>query len=523
MIRSENTTKPVLSASPFASIRFTLHPAFRDFALTGTASFLAGLGAMVVISILGKTLGPLFLGEYLLIRRMASWFQAGVQLPSAIALPRFVAFNIDESSLVKQAYFLAALLASCGIALFLSAILMFWRDTFSHLFFGSAQLDHLLLPLCLLLLGLALNGVVFGYYQGILAMGWASALQLCNLAVVPVSATIFLRSRNSVPLIVDAMGIAMCACSCLFAWPIIHKWKLGITCIQLKRHGSELLSYGFARIFGDVGLQAMLSLPAAVAAHYFPIGSVSFLLLGGSFLAVVGAASLPLGNVLLSRVSRSIAQTRTDQLQLRVTYFVNALIELSMFICLQMVVFSDVIVREWVGPNFLVGIRIVQITMFALPFYFVYAGLRSVIDAAAVKAHNTQNIIISMGVFLLSIPLVKIYVAPEHLLEGLAASSVVGLAVLAICTLQTIRRLIHVELEWTRVLPGLCLAVILGAVSLFFHERSHYELGLPALLVYELVVAVLYLMLMWTLRYSWVRFLVNSMFLNAIVKEGTVE
>jgi O-antigen/teichoic acid export membrane protein len=523
LIRSENTAKQVLTATAFSSIRFTLHPAFRDFAVTGTASFLAGAAAMVVISILGKTVGPLFLGEYLLIRRMASWFQAGVQLPSAIALPRFVAFNIDESSLVKHAYFLAALLASCGIALFLGAILMFWRDTFSHLFFGSVQLDHLLLPLCLLLLGLALNGVVFGYHQGTLAMGWASALQLCNLAVVPVAATIFLRSRNSVPLIVDTMGIAMCVCSCLFAWPIVRKWKPGVTSFQLKRHGSELLSYGFARIFGDVGLQAILSLPAAVAAHYFPIASVSFLLLGGSFLAVVGAASLPLGNILLSRVSRSIAQMRTDQLQLRVTYFVSALIELSVFICLQMVVFSDVIVKAWVGPSFLVGIRIVQITIFALPFYFVYAGLRSVIDAAAVKAYNTQNIIISVGVFLLSIPLIKIYVPPEHLLEGLAASGVVGLVVLAVCTLQTVRHLIHVDLEWFRVFPGLCLAVIFGAASLFFHEWSHYELGLPALLVYELFVTVLYLVLMWTLRYSWVRFLLDSVFLTAAVKEGIVE
>lgn len=518
MIRTEDMAESDLSESPVNSIRLALHPAFRDFAVTGTATFLAGAAAMVVISILGKSVGPVLLGEYLLIRRMASWFQAGIQLPSAVALPRFVAFNINESSLIKQTYFLAGLLTSCAIALLISVVLLFWRNALSYLFFGSANLDHLVLPLCLLLLGLALNGVVFGYYQGTLAMVWASALQVWNLALVPVVVTVFLRSRYSIPLIVNTIGLSMCVFACLFAWPIIREWAFGGTLVELKRRSSELLSYGFARIFGDMGLQAMLSLPAVVAAHYFPIGSVSYLLLGGSFLTVIGAATLPLGTILLSRVSRSVAQMQTEQLRLRVTQFINALIELSVFICLQMVVFSDVIVRGWVGSGFLGGIRIMQITILAVPFYFVYAGLRSVIDAAAVKAYNTRNIIISGSVFLLSIALIKICAPPRHLLAGLAVSGVIGLAVLAYCTLRTAQHLIHIELKWPRVLPGLCVAMMFGALSLFFHQWGHDEIGLPALLLYELFVAALYLIVMWMLRSSWVHFLLDSMFVTAAVK-----
>jgi len=502
--------------------RFVVHPAYRDFALTGSASFLVGLAAMLVISILGRTAGPVFVGEYLLIRRMASWFQAGVQLPSGVALPRFVAFNIDQSGLIRQTYFLGALLVSCLIGLMLGAILLFWRNALSHLFFGSSQLDHLILPLCVLLLGLAMHGVVFGYFQGTLSMVSASALQLCNLVFIPVLAALLLRSTNSIPLIVNTMGVVMCICSCLFAWPLVRRWEPGGTFAQLRLQSSELLSYGGSRIFGDMGLQAMLSLPAIVAAHYFPIGSVSFLLLGGSFLTVVGAASQPLATILLSRVSRSIAQSRTDQLRLQVTHFVNALIDLSVFTCLQMVIFSDVIVRVWVGPRFLEGIHIIQIVIVAVPFYFVYAGLRSVIDAAAVKAYNTRNIAISGGIFLLSLPIIKLCVPPVYLLEALAASGVLGLAVLTVCTLRTIRHLLGIELKWARLLPGVCLGVMFGALSSAFRGWNHHELGLAGLALYQLVLTGLYLLIMWVLRSSWVRFVLDTMFLSVAQKEEMV-
>ncbi len=524
MIRSENVAEPALSDRASAiSHRFTLHPALRDFVVTGTASFLVAVAAAAVISILGKTVGPVLLGEYLLIRRMASWFQAGIQLPSGVALPRFVALNIDEPSSIRQTYLLAALLASCVIALFLIIVLMIWRNALSQLFFGSARLDHLVLPLCLLLLGLAMHGVVFGYYQGALAMGWASALQVCNFVLVPVFATILLRSRDSIPLIVNTIGIFMCGIAGLFALPIACKWEFGVTAKQFKKQSSELLSYGFARIFGDMGLQAMLILPAVVAAHYFPIGSVTFLLLGGSFLAIVGAACLPLAIILLSRVSRSVAQMRTTELQLRVTHFVSALIELSAFICLQMIVFSDVILRAWVGPSFLGGNRIIQITILAVPFYFFYAGLQSVINAAAVKAYNTRNILVSLGVFFSFITLVSAIIPSDHLLEGFAASGVVGMAALAGCTLRTVRRLFQIDIKWVQVLPGLGLGVILGLLSFSLHRQFLNQLNLLVLFLYEASAVGIYFFVLWNFDSPWVLFLLNTMFPRIRMKQEVIQ
>lgn len=515
--RGAQAAKPATHKQPFA-----VHPAVRDLVLTGGASFLTGLAAMAVISILGKTGGPALLGEYLLIRRMASWFQAGIQLPSGVALPRYVAFNINEPRVRRQTYFLGALLASCTIAVLFSVVLMSWRNALSQLLFGSTKLGHLVLPLCLLLFGLAIQGIVFGYYQGALAMGRASASQLCNLVVVPVLATALLSSRKSVPLIVSTMSISMIVLAGLFILPIVRRWEFGVSAKQLKRQTSEMLSYGLTRTLGDVGLQALLSLPAVVAAHYFPISSVTFLLLGGSFLAVVSAATLPFGYVLLSRVSRSIAVVRTSELQLQVTHLISALVGLSALAWFQLVVFSDTIVRTWVGPSFLEGIRLVRIVILAVPFYLFFAGLQSIINAAAVKAYNTWNILVSVGIFLLFIALVRAIAPRDYLLEGFAASGAVGLAVLASCTLRTVRRLFQIDIKWTQVLPGLGLAAILGLLSFSLHVRFLNQSSLLVLLTFEVLVVGLYFFLLWIFDSPWVRFFWTTLFPGITMKQGGV-
>jgi O-antigen/teichoic acid export membrane protein len=499
--------------APFVR-RFALHPALRDFGLTGSASFLTAVAAMLVIAVLGRSLGAAVLGEYLLIRRMASWLQAGVQLPSGVALPRYVAFSVDEPHSIKQAYFLSALLTGCGIALALGVILIAWKSPLSHLFFGSAQLDQLVLPLSLLLFGLAAHGATFGYYQGTLAMGRACALQIINLAAVPISVALLLKQTHSIPLIVNTMGISMIGITIFFALPIVRKTEFHISVQQYWKQTLELLSYGFARLSGDFSLQAMLSLPAVIAAHYLPMTSVTFLLFGGSFLAAVAAANQPLATILLARVSKSIAQKRVSQLQVHLSYLVSALIESSFFACLQLIVFTDVIVTAWVGPSFLGGIRVIRIVIIAVPFYCIHTGLRAAIDAAAVKAYNTRNALISLGTFLVLAGLTKICLPHQYMLEGLAASSVIGLFVLAVCGFETLRRLTQINLKGVRILQSLAVALILGAASYLLHNELHYKPGLLGLSVYELALSGLYFVLLRVLGCHWVDFIFETIFLK---------
>lgn len=499
--------------------RLNVHPAVRDLGFMGSSSFITAVAAMVVIAIVSKSFGAALLGEYLLIRRMASWLQAGVQVPSGVALPRYVAASLHDSDSLKLSYFFSAMLTACGIGVLLCVILLMWREQISRLLFGSAELNHLVFPLSVLLLGLAVHGVVFGYFQGILRMGRAGALQIWNIAIVPIACVVLLKRSHSIPLMVNAIGVSMMVCAVLFAAPMLRARDFRLSGRMLRKHGVELFSFGLSRLTGDFGLQALLSLPAVIATRYFPLSSVASLLLAGSFLTAVAAATMPLGVILLSRMSRSIAELGSSQMQTRISHLVSALIELSIFLGLQTVVFADVIVRLWVGPRFLEDLQVIQIAIVAVPFYFVHAGLRGAVDAAAVKAYNARNAYVGLTAFFVSVLFVRMFVAREHLLAGLAAAGVAGMVVLAGCTLATVRHLFEMKIDWRGLVPGMAIGVFFAGLSVLFHREFGNETGLIPLLIYQAVLVVLYVAVLALINAPWVSFLRRMMVTYTAPKE----
>jgi O-antigen/teichoic acid export membrane protein len=152
-------------------------------------------------------------------------------------------------------------------------------------------------------------------------------------------------------------------------------------------------------------------------------------------------------------------------------------------------------------------VRIVRLLIVAIPFYFVYGGLRSIVDAAALKAYNTRNILISLVLFLIAVVPLTIYSAPRYLLEGLAASVVAAMGFLAWLTWRTVRRLFQIHLPGARVLPGISLALTLGGGSFLLHNVLRFQPGLAALIFYQTTLLVVYFAALWRLRSPWLQFL----------------
>jgi O-antigen/teichoic acid export membrane protein len=250
---------------------------------------------------------------------------------------------------------------------------------------------------------------------------------------------------------------------------------------------------------------------------------VSFLLLGGSFLAVVAAATLPLGIVMLSQVTRSLAQNGAGRLRVQLNQFTSAMIEVSLFLALQMFVFADRIISIWVGKDFSLAAEIVRIMILAVPSYFLYAGLRSVVDAAAIKAHNTRNIFVSLGVFLVSV-VVVIFGGVNHILilPGLALCSVIAMAVLALLTLRTVTALLQSQLQWLRLIPGILSAAALGGISALFHRSGVIQFNFGPLLIYLAAITCAYLAVLWWIKSPWLRFFVETAFPGRALKAQPV-
>jgi len=74
-------------------------------------------------------------------------------------------------------------------------------------------------------------------------MGWASTLQLCNLVLVPIFATILVEVERFHAVDRHTIGISMCGIACLFALPVVCKWELGGYCqaVEEAKLGTALL------------------------------------------------------------------------------------------------------------------------------------------------------------------------------------------------------------------------------------------------------------------------------------------
>jgi O-antigen/teichoic acid export membrane protein len=491
--------------------RWRLRPLFRDLGLTFATqivTFLAGVG---VITIFGRLLGAALLAEYLLIRRVAAWL-SGAQLGLGVSLPRYVAYASGDLKRKPELYFVAA--AAC-LGVFTAALLLPFNllpTTFGRLFFGDPRLKDLIPPLSIFFLGLMAHGVVYGYYRGVLRMGVANALQCWNLAAVPLLSLGALFHTHSVGLIVSAMGALTILGSLLFAVPILRLFHPGQ--LRIREHAVELLNYGLRRVPGDFSGGALFALGPIIAAQYVPMDKVSYLLLGISILTAVSVSTGPLGLILLSKVSMMLAQNRREEVRLHVKHLLATVVAFSAFVTIQVVVFSDVLVRAWMGSTFSGHALIIRIVLLATPFYLLTVAFRSVIDAGSFKAYVTRNGLISLGVFLVLAGLESVVLPGHLLLEGIAGALLLALIALAWLTQLTLRQLFQVSFPWRSSLPSVALSLLLGGIALLIHWSRGFRTDILELLIIETVFSLLFVGALIRQDPPWLQFLWRTVFLR---------
>ncbi len=444
-------------------------PFFWDISLTTVAEFTVMGSSLLLISLLGRWLGPVALAEYLLLRRVTVWFMAGSRLGLATALPRYVAWSSGQRGTEHERhtyFFISAafmMLTTVGVA----TILVLGRRTFAEWLFGSRYRSALVIALALLLIGLVAQSAVYGYYRGLLDMVRANLLQVVNLTVMPLTVLLVLARTGSIPIIVGAIGGVTAILSVLFALPVLRKLtQVGLS--RVTQYGGELLRYGIPRMPGDFGIAALLAVGPVVAAHEVPMAKVSSLLLGVSILTAIGYAVSPIGVVLLSKVSMMLGGGAAENVRSRLRLLAAAVPEMSVFVCAQLFVFADVAVRTWVGSKFLDQVGVIRLLILAIPPYLFYVVLRSTIDAADVTPYNARNVLIGLAVHLVLLAAVVTLMPRGLLLEGIAGSLLVAFMVLGFLTERTFCRLYKLRVPWRRSAPAISIALGFGCVAWVF-------------------------------------------------------
>ena len=139
--------------------RIRSHPLLLDLGFTSAAQISLFVSNLLLVSLFARFLSATALAEYLLLRRVVAWLQSGVQLGLLVGIPRYVAHEAAGPDGQPETYFALGAACLATVALTLGIILNFWHLTFSRLLFGSSQMNYLILPLSLMVGGLALHDV----------------------------------------------------------------------------------------------------------------------------------------------------------------------------------------------------------------------------------------------------------------------------------------------------------------------------------------------------------------------------
>ncbi len=479
-----------------------------DLAITMGAEATAMASSLLLTAILSRWMGARPLSEYLLLRRVLSWALGVMLLGMATGLPRYVAHSAGNGSKNESPYFLAALLCMIPANLCLGAVIYPFRAAFALWLFGDAQEAGLVVALLLLLIGYAIHRAVYGYYRGLLEMARANLLEVLNAAILPLAVVLVMARSHSVAAMMGTTGVLMAGVAALFAIPVLRRLR-GAPSLHLVKCCRELIQYGVPRIPGEFGAAAITALGPMLAVHYIKIARVTPLLLGLNMLMVIGYAAGPLGVVLLSKVSMMLGQNQHDAVQARLRLLVAGVMELSVFTCIQLAIFADVVVRAWVGPGFVNDMGVIRVVLLAIPFYLFFAALRSTIDAATVKPYNTANVMTSLAVYVALIFAWIEFFPGQSLLGGIAAALLISQILLALLTARTFRRSYGVGVPWRKLGPSFTAALVLGAAALAFRSWQSGPLPLPEAVLAEALLAAIYLAVLARLGSGWLSYAWN--------------
>jgi O-antigen/teichoic acid export membrane protein len=205
---------------------------------------------------------------------------------------------------------------------------------------------------------------------------------------------------------------------------------------DLGSKARELLRYGIPRIPGDFALIAFFAAPAMLTAHRASIEQAGFVAFATSVLSSIGQIFGPISTVQLPAVTRMVTRGEGKPLRRDLFWLVTGGLAVTAVGIAVLEIIAGWLVRWYLGPAFQESAALLRIIAPAALPYVLYILLRSPIDALAVRAHNTRNLMAGLLVFL---AIASFASSAREIVAGLT----VGFAVTAVLTIRDARTLLR--------------------------------------------------------------------------------
>ncbi len=479
-----------------------LRPIFKDISLTFIAEAIVLVGFIFIYRLLATNFGPEGVGEYSLIRRVIAFLQPLLLLGLGVGLPRYIALSKDKPQRIS--YLRAGSLVIATFTLLFLVMVKLFSGHFAKTFFGSATQSNLILPFLLLLLGLIAHNITYSYFRGGLLAKKFNLLQIINLFLVPIIILILFKNV-AITKIIGLIGITIFIIAFIFSLSFIKDFFISTKKWQLKSSLKELLRYCLPRVPANFALAGLFSLGPILAAHFTSIEEVGYLSVGQSLLMGVVGIVTPLGIIILPKVSMLLSEGKEKTIKENLCFFIAGVFQCSTFACIQLLIFTDSIVKYWLGSKFFAAIPVMRIVLISTIFYAFYVAMRSVLDAIKVKPINSINLSVSLTMFL---SIAGILLFPFKLFSPIISLSIAftcGLICLGTLTYFSIRRIYPETLKKDLNYLGIAIGInlLLGGIAVlakpFIISRIYY------LIMFEIFLCFIYLSILWLLKMEWIR------------------
>lgn len=482
-------------------MRFTLKPIFKDIAITFATELLVLISFFLIYRLLANNFGPEGVGKYSLVRRVIGFLQPLLLLGLSVGIPRYIALSKNKEE--TNAYMKSGSLAILSFTLIFILLVNLYEDYFAELFFGNLSYLILIFPLTVFLLGLNMHSLVYSYFRGKLSVRTFNLLQTTNMIIVPIAILSYFKNV-SIEYFITLSGAITLIISLIFGINILRDIIHEIDYDIFWKSSRKLLIYSTQRIPADFSLALLFSLGPIAASRFVSIEEVGYLAVSQSLLNAVGTIIAPLGLIILPKVSNMIRENKKLEIADSLNIFMGAVIQCSVFISFQMILFSDAIINFWLGPEFIKAVPVMQIVFISVVFYTIYVGMRSILDAIEFKPLNTVNLLISLMVFVTSsCYFIFIYRSLPAIYDFSIAFSL-SVSFLGILTYVSIRKIYPRDFlhDMKYLFIALVFNVFIAIIAVMLRPAIISEFYY--VVAFEVFAGLFYLLILWQLKMKWI-------------------